>query len=1320
MSSIENDHEPETAETSAELPLGDDIAGPDIESAKTSTAVDISKDTPDAPHHARSNSVKKPTAFKAVSVTKNFLAKAGTPSTSNAKVNGDKGMSATATATTPLAPRPRLVAKTASGHQASAPKASGPGHKNGGSGPDPMQVWNKNRAAPQAPPKQLTDEELKQRYGIHLATRLQADADGKEAKWADIDDDEDDWAPDTIEWTDGTKISLSHNDPAAALAEQQAAAAAEQAKQEEERKAKMAPPKPTTSVGPNAKVLKVGANAQPKQGGITLKTYAEKPTLVAKPTPPAAVKSPWASLPPVDKVPPVAINPPAQTPGSRPQQAEPIGVEPTQPPVPSPAMEIAADSFTRTPRDIQGASQGQLYNSQSGRYEPVTARRGSMRSSQNFRRPEVLQRPSQQDQQGPAEPSASFQTQRSGSQQDGASWDRRASSTVSGGSGPHGRRISLSRETNESQPLESPGTPGVMYARPANGVTSSQVAQISSSLGPRNSQQVNDLGTAVVSPQAGHSQPADGAPIAQNIPETNAQQVRAQQQVMKEKRELAIKRKKEEEAREEAAKRERIRIKLEQLEIKEQDQKGPAKKESEVKQVVKRAIEQNNLAPPALPQDPVPAAEPQSPPKPPMPDSSGAPRQYGMMKVHGPALANGISSVSERPNERPSERLSEETSTLSASNQRISPPKVDSIPRPEERLPSPMADGDFTKNRRGPSAPGSPNTRSQHLYRPQRQQPWNNVQRDTDQYASGWSSGAMTTHSPTANLWGPPANHKALGNGTFDRNIQRPSSRQAPYQEHHVQTTPQPIGPPRNAQKPRESPDTGPTPFVNQGPVIEDFQTMPSFPLGETPPGLSRVGEIGGRSIGAEQAIVSSQPSPGVQARPHISPDRLAQGQDSQRSSLSAWSNFQATSAKEEAEKKQQAAQQHALRLAEEARTGMRYEPQLPVLNETWRQVKVDEDQRRVVGVNKGQHPQESKPGPNINGDLRLPPFTSQSPMGPATGAGRGSRFFPTAGQGFLGQQRAVSYSMEYSRSPSPPPPDSVQHPAYARSQPHPLVNLPITKPKPTVKLPPSMSTAPSTPMMAQLPAAPLRAVSQPLVNNPSWQDRFDGLLGIKSKASTSPEKKFADFAGFSETKVPLESPALPASAAVSLPSKDKGAATEGLSTASKVIEDEEALFEEREFGSLPVVSLPTRDTKWQKAKSGKHHKTRRPPAKEADTCSREPFLLGPDEGDQQALVGLTIFVNLPGMVFPRSRTIPRPNAPVTSQAGRGHRNFSGNAKHGKGLKPRESSGNFGNQKPTPNGPPSVQMPRTPNALGRGNWGKNANNWANRLATNVA
>lgn len=578
----------------------------------------------------------------------------------------------------------------------------------------------------------------------------------------------------------------------------------------------------------------------------------------------------------------------------------------------------------------------------------------------------------------------------------------------------------------------------------------------------------------------------------------------------------------------------------------------------------------------------------------------------------------------------------------------------------------------------------------------------------------------MTTHSPTGNLWGPPANHKALGNGTFDRNIQRTSSRQAPYQEHHLQVPPQPIGPPRHAQKPRESPDSAPTSYINQGAIHEDFQTMPSFPPKETPPLLSQVGGIGDRPMGAEQVVISSRPSPALQARSQISPERSSQEQDPQKSSLSAWGNFQATSAKEEADKRHHAAQQHAARLAEEARTGVRHEPQLPVLNETWRQVKVDDDQRKVVSVAKGQHLQDARAAPQMNGDLRMPPFATQTAPGPAAGAGRGSRFFPTAGQGLQGQQRAVSHTTGYNRSPSPPPPDSMQHPAYARSQQHPLVNLPITRPKPTVRLPPALATAPSTPKMSQAHVAPLRAVSQPLVNNPSWQDRFNGLLGVKSKTSSSPAKNFAEFTGFSETRVPLESPAPPASAAVSLPSTDESALTKGLAVTSKIVEDEEVLFDQREFGSLPNVSLPPWDTKWQKAKGSKYHRNRRGPAQEVEVRSKAPLLLGPEENDQQSLIGLTVFINLPDMKYPKSRTVPRPNAAVTQQAGRGHRNFSSNSvRHGKGPKPREPSGNWGNAKPVSSGLPSAQLQRTPNTSGKSTWGKNQSSWASQGASNV-
>jgi hypothetical protein len=145
--------------------------------------------------------MKKPSTFKSVSVTKNFLKSA--VSTPTARPGEKAAPTAPAAAAMVLTAKPRLVAKSGTGN---APRTLG--KVNGaGSGPDASKVWNKNQPVPPAPPKQFTDEELKQQYGIHLATRLQSDEPGKEAKWADIDDDEDDWAPDTVQWMDGTKSS---------------------------------------------------------------------------------------------------------------------------------------------------------------------------------------------------------------------------------------------------------------------------------------------------------------------------------------------------------------------------------------------------------------------------------------------------------------------------------------------------------------------------------------------------------------------------------------------------------------------------------------------------------------------------------------------------------------------------------------------------------------------------------------------------------------------------------------------------------------------------------------------------------------------------------------------------------------------------------------------------------------------------------------------------------------------------------------------------------------------------------------------------------
>ena len=58
----------------------------------------------------------------------------------------DNSGASVANAATQVAARPRLVAKSASGHRSTTPKALNMANKNGrNSGPDPNQVWNRNR-----------------------------------------------------------------------------------------------------------------------------------------------------------------------------------------------------------------------------------------------------------------------------------------------------------------------------------------------------------------------------------------------------------------------------------------------------------------------------------------------------------------------------------------------------------------------------------------------------------------------------------------------------------------------------------------------------------------------------------------------------------------------------------------------------------------------------------------------------------------------------------------------------------------------------------------------------------------------------------------------------------------------------------------------------------------------------------------------------------------------------------------------------------------------------------------------------------------------
>lgn len=94
MSSNDHGPESETTDASADQIAVDSSVGSNTDTEGPSKSEVTPKDGQDQltnKHHVRSDSIKKPTTFKAVSVTKNFLAKAGTPTAAAPKTNGDNG-----------------------------------------------------------------------------------------------------------------------------------------------------------------------------------------------------------------------------------------------------------------------------------------------------------------------------------------------------------------------------------------------------------------------------------------------------------------------------------------------------------------------------------------------------------------------------------------------------------------------------------------------------------------------------------------------------------------------------------------------------------------------------------------------------------------------------------------------------------------------------------------------------------------------------------------------------------------------------------------------------------------------------------------------------------------------------------------------------------------------------------------------------------------------------------------------------------------------------------------------------------------------------
>lgn len=154
---------------------------------------------------------KKPSKLKSTSVTKDFLNRTASPKPLTLKKSTSSAM---VTNTVPSQPRPvsssvrsRLVTSRPS-KSASGGTGSGSFGLSGTTSVKTPQgeVWGKNKPAAA---KTYTDEELSKQLGIHLAQRLEVSTKEANNKWDEMDDDLFDL--DTIEFGDGTKVSLAND-----------------------------------------------------------------------------------------------------------------------------------------------------------------------------------------------------------------------------------------------------------------------------------------------------------------------------------------------------------------------------------------------------------------------------------------------------------------------------------------------------------------------------------------------------------------------------------------------------------------------------------------------------------------------------------------------------------------------------------------------------------------------------------------------------------------------------------------------------------------------------------------------------------------------------------------------------------------------------------------------------------------------------------------------------------------------------------------------------------------------------------------------------
>lgn len=1154
---------------------------------------EISKgETKDGHLHVRANSVKKPATFSKISVTKNFLAKSASTAPAAVKT-GERGKeywsvcesrtnpsaaSPVSLAAAPVA-KPRLIAKTGASLrelQKARQNAESP------SGPDASTVWNKNRPTAPPPPKQFTDEELKQQYGIHLATRLQSDDNGKESKWADIDEDEDDWVPEAVTWIDGTKSALTPADNVPPPKDVKSAEAAA-AKPAETAKPILTAPKKEPS-GPPKTILKPGLAAQAKQLGTSSQSPGtEKATLKAKsPAPPS--KSPWAVLPPVDKASPIII--PTQSVNAPPPFASQDArtYDSSMPPPHQPAREIAADTFDRSWREGEGGRR-ELFNSVSGHYEPAPEGRRSSRPDPYGRKPSVLLRSSGSDH---PEPSPAFQT-RSGSQTDGPpSWAarRRGSSVSQSGMMAPPRRMSINRGSEPFAPHDRRPSVAISHDNRTSPVMSKA-----------------DLPQNMFSQQDAWSQQMPPPP-APGTGEELEDQVKVQERIMKEKRESARKRKQEQEDQLEADRKERLKEKMASLAgvgesrqarlEREAAEKAAAlalksaphqttesKKPADIGDDKMKALEESGKVAAKEPAAEAPAEAPQT-----TSVDAATPRAPAPDKIELPSTTSRPENA-DLPQRSISEHMQRQT------------PRGPLSPKANTRAPFQQA---VSSPYRAPnSAFSSPGER--------KQQPFGRspMVGNNDGFSPWPSAGS-------GNVWGTAG----IGNGVFESAsafapmpmmTQQGSSLPPPPGMGRPDTanriSPQGLGsePRSQSMQPSHGPDQArsfgppgmegrPDHFMSQG-----------RPNGASPgPGMGRQQRVPGPIAPPSRAQPPMQPQPADDRR------------------INAWKTASQTLPAEYASA--------AKASVPGSQDGAPPAPREDTFKETFKQTtkgrlggprKFEKAEYTIHDAQGSRSVTSLPPAPPSTQTQPAVPVPTASPlshpwkqaaentvrlpngsMNPAHGGAHVQQ--PPIGHPHsrpqpapVGTPRRVKVVAEplppTVNSREPPPPETATHPAYAGNAKHPHVRLPRSKP--VVKLPPQSAVAtspqPSVVMPPRQHWGPPGA--RPLVQNEAWQARFNGLFNrtnITTETPPSPPKtppKMQDqsFVVASSSKTAIRDNAHAIGATVSLPQMQqvtRNTTSEGfLMDDSKDVTSrdtiEQMFNEELSFGSKPLTRIP-------------------------------------------------------------------------------------------------------------------------------------------------